>query len=412
MNQSIFSPRLLIGWIGAAIATFAISLYFMGRQQEPGAEAVGPSTFSTSAIGHAGIADVLQRLRIPVVKSRSESLAQIGANGVLVIAEPVFNLQSERTIKVLLDAKAILLVLPKWRGAASEANPGWVRAVAEKPVGAPQWALDLVVPGGKVMRAETPPQFTTNAPRLTPVAETPVQLMQSDGLRPLIAGTDGMLVGEIVEKNRRVVVLADPDIIANHGLSHPDNAALAVRLIARLRGTGGAVVFDETVHGYTAQPANPMALMLRFPFVMVTAQGLLAIALLLWATMARFGAPQSAPPPLSAGRQGLLQNVAKLITFAGHQQVMVRRYVQETIREAARKLHAPRGLSGEALAAWLKRVGEARGVSVDAESVLVNVEMLGDARRRDLSPLVRIARDIHRWKREIVDGRSGHPRHH
>ena len=412
MNDSIFSPRLLIGWIGAAIATFAISLYFMASQKEPGADAVGPSAFSHSAIGHAGIADVLQRLRMTVVKSRADSLAQIGASGVLVIAEPVFNLQSERAIKVLLDAKAMLFVLPKWRGRASDANPGWLRQVATKDVAEAQWALGLIAPAGTVTREEKLPQFTTNALRLTPFAETPVQLMKSDRLRPLIAGAEGMLVGEIADKDRRVIVLADPDIIANHGLSHPDNAALAVRLIERLRGRGGAVVFDETVHGYTAQPANPMALMIRFPFVVVTLQGLLAISLLLWATMARFGAPQSAPPPLSAGRQGLLQNVAKLITFAGHQQVMVRRYVQETIRDAAGQLHAPRGLSGAALAAWLKRVGEARGVSVDAESVLSEVEVLGDARRRDLSPLVRIARDIHRWKQEIVDGRSSHPRHH
>jgi hypothetical protein len=321
-------------------------------------------------------------------------------------------LQSERTIKVLLEGDAILFVLPKWRGRPSEANPGWVRQVATKDVAEALWALNLVAADSTVTRVETAPQLTTNAFRLTPVAETPVQLMQSKRLRPLIAGADGMLIGELEEKNRRVVVLADPDIIANHGIAHPDNAALAVRLIDRLRGTGGAVVFDETVHGYTAPPANSMTLMLRFPFIVVTAQGLVAVSLLLWATMARFGAPQSAPPPLSAGRQGLLQNIAKLITFAGHQQVMVRRYVQETIREAARQLHAPRGLSGGALAAWLKRVGEARGVTVDAETVLSDVEVLGDTRRRDLAPLVRIARDIHRWKGEIVDGRSGHPRHH
>ncbi len=98
-------------------------------------------------------------------------------------------------------------------------------------------------------------------------------------------------------------------------------------------------------------------LLFRFPFVVATVQGLIAIALLLWATMARFGAPQSAPPPLSAGRAGLLQNMAKLIEFTGHQQVMIRRYVQETVRDVARQLHAPRALAGQALIAWLQRVG-------------------------------------------------------
>ena len=53
MSEPIFSRRLLIGWVGAAVATFALSLYFMGRPGEPGGtDTVGPSTYSRSAIGH------------------------------------------------------------------------------------------------------------------------------------------------------------------------------------------------------------------------------------------------------------------------------------------------------------------------------------------------------------------------
>ena len=36
MSEPIFSRRLLIGWVGAAVATFALSLYFMGRPGEAG----------------------------------------------------------------------------------------------------------------------------------------------------------------------------------------------------------------------------------------------------------------------------------------------------------------------------------------------------------------------------------------
>jgi hypothetical protein len=170
------------------------------------------------------------------------------------------------------------------------------------------------------------------------------------------------------------------------------------------------VVFDETVHGYVAKPETPLLLMFRFPFVVATVQGLIAVALLLWATLARFGVPQSAPPPLRAGRGGLLQNMAKLIEFTGHQQVMLARYIQETVRDVARQLHAPRGLSGAALLAWLQRVGAARGADVDCGAVVRRAAELGMARRRDLAPLIRLVRDIHRWKGEILDGRSRHPR--
>jgi hypothetical protein len=171
-----------------------------------------------------------------------------------------------------------------------------------------------------------------------------------------------------------------------------------------LRAGSGIVVFDETVHGYTGRASSPFLLLFRFPFVVATAQGLIAVALLLWATLGRFGAPQSAPPPLSAGREGLLQNMAKLIEFTGHQQVMIRRYVQETVRDVARQLHAPRGLAGDAMIAWLQRVGRARGVEADCGALMRRADEL-----RDPSSLVGVAREIHRWKGEILDRRSGHP---
>jgi len=411
MSEPVFSRRLLIGWVGAAVATFAISLYFMGRESQPGADAVGPSTYSRSAIGHAGIADTLQRLGVPVVKSRNNSADKLGKDGVLVIAEPRPTAVSEPALRALLDARAVLLVLPKWAGRASTTTPGWLGSAGEKPLGEAQWVLDLVASGGQVVRESVAPAWTTNLLRREPQLATPVQLIRSDAMRPIVAGAAGMLVGEL-NRNRTIWVLADPDVIANHGIGQADNAALALAIINRLRGRNGTVVFDETIHGYQAQPANPLALLVEFPFLVATVQVIAALGLLMWATMARFGAPQSAPPPLSAGRQGLLQNVAQLITFAGHQQVMVRRYVQETVRETARQLHAPRGLSGAPLAAWLTRIGEARGVSVDCAAIIGEVDSLADKRRGDLGPLVRIAREIHRWRREIVDGRPRHSRGH
>jgi hypothetical protein len=412
VSEPVFSRRLLIGWIGAAVATFAVSLYFMGHPGQPGGtDAVGPSTFSRSAIGHAGIADTLQRLGVPVVKSRYNSADKVGKDGVLVIAEPRPRALSEPALRALLDARAIMLVLPKWTGRASETTPGWLGTAEEQPVSEAKWVLDLVAPRGEVVRESSMPAWTINLLGRTPQPAVPVQLMRSDAMRPIVAASAGMLVGEL-NRNRAIWVLADPDVIANHGIGEADNAALALALINRLRGRNGTVVFDETVHGYLAQPTSPLALLVQFPFAVATIQVAAALGLLLWATLARFGAPQAAPPPLSAGRQGLLQNVAQLIAFAGHQQVMVRRYVQETVRETALQLHAPRGLSGPALAAWLTRVGEARGVSVDCAAIVGEVESLADRRRRDLSPLVRIARDIHRWRREIVDGRSRHPRGH
>jgi hypothetical protein len=388
------------------------SMYLMGGKEQEGPDNTGASTFSRSAIGHAGIFDVLQRLDIPVIKSSSNSLDRLGRGGVLVVAEPNAALRKDDAITQLLKAEKVLFVLPKWIGLPSERRPGWVRLVVHRGTFEAKRALSLVVPGMDVVEEEGTVQWTTNELGLAPNVRTPTQLISGTGLRPIIGSARGMLVGELVERNRTVLVVAEPDVISNHGLAREGNAALAVALIKRLRGPNGTVVFDETIHGFTGATENPFTLLFRFPFVIATVQGLIAVALLLWATLARFGAPQSVPPPLTAGRAGLLQNMAKLIEFTGHQQVMIRRYVEETLRHVARQLHAPRTLTGDELVAWLKRVGGARGVTVDCGALMQQARELGVAGRRDQTSLVRLARDTHRWQGEMLDGRSRHPRDH
>lgn len=414
-GEAIFSQRVLVGWAAAAVVIFVISLYFMGGGQIGDPASVGPSTFSRSAIGHAGIADVLKRMNIPVVKSRYDSVQQLSRGSVLVIAEPRRGGQSEQGMRTLLTADTILLVLPKWNGTPSEKKPEWLSRVGSRDISDAEWTLHLVEPRGTVVREDMQMTWTTNTIGLSPNVVAPTQLVRSDGLTPIIAGAEGMLVGELSTadrnaRNRRVWILSDPDVISNHGLARDGNAALAVALINRLRGPNGVVVFDETIHGFTSGPANPLLLMFRFPFVIASLQAAIAIGLLLWASMARFGAAQPTPAALSAGRQGLMQNVASLIEFTGHQQVVIRRYVQETIRDVARQLHAPAGLAGEPLLAWLQRVGSARGVNVDCDEIAQEASALSDSRRRDSTQLVRLARDIYRWKREIIDGPSGNPR--
>ena len=409
-DAPVFSRKLLIGWIAGAVVVFAISMYLMGAGEPGGPDDTGPSTFSRSAIGHAGLAEVLQRLGVSVVKSRYNSLEKLTPGSLLVIAEPHPSRLSEESMRTLLKASTILLVLPKRGGVPSEQYPGWLREARERSPAEARWALGLVAARAEVERERGELKWTTNTLGPAPDLVAPAQLVRGGGLQPIVASDKGMLVAELSERNRKIWILSDPDVISNHGLAREGNAALAVALIKRLLGPNGSVVFDETIHGYVAHPSSPFLLMFRFPFVVATAQALIAIVLLLWATMGRFGAPQSAPAALSAGRAGLLQNMAKLIEFTGHQQVMIARYVQETVRDVARQLHAPRGLAGEALVEWLRRVGTARGVEIDCGALTREADALGARRRGDTSSPVRLARDIHRWKGEILDGRARHPR--
>src|SRR6266851_2328698 len=179
-GEPVFSRRLLVAWIVGAVVVFAISLHFMGGGELGGPDSVGPSTFSRSAIGHAGIAEVLQELAIPVVKSRSSSLEKLSPGSVLVIAEPRHNGQSEDAVRTLLQASTILLVLPKWTGLPSEQKVGWLREVVERPAPDAQWALNLVAPKGEVVREKGALQWTTNTLNITPAVSSPIQLMRGD----------------------------------------------------------------------------------------------------------------------------------------------------------------------------------------------------------------------------------------
>lgn len=402
----IFSGRMLIGWLAAALLTFAASLFFMGRgdDSKSGVDVVGPSAFSRSAIGHAGFAETLRALGLTVIKSQYDSRAKLGEGGLLVIAEPGGAVGEQGRVGDLLAAKTALLVLPKWHGLRSDKHPGWIGYAELMPQIAADQVLNLAVARAEVARVDIAPSWSKNQLGHEPTLVSPVQVIHGGGLAPIVADGDDVLVGELAAAGHRLWILADPDAIENHGIGKSDNAAFAVALVKALRSGEGSVVFDETVHGYVVRPDNPLRLMFQFPFVVVTLQGLLAIALLLSATLGRFGAPETAPPALSSGKQGLVESAAKLLGFAGYQPPMVRRYVQASLRDVARQLHAPRGLSESALLDWLQRVGQARGADVDCAALYRETESITESRRGSMAALIPIARGIHRWKREILDG--------
>jgi uncharacterized protein DUF4350 len=411
-EQRVFSPRLLSAWIIGAALAFACSLYLMtlGGDETQAIDGAGANTRSRSAIGYAGIAETLERLGFRVIKSEANSLQKLAKGSVLVIAEPRFaRQQSQDAGHLLHEAKSALLILPKWRGVRSERHPGWIADAESVSEFEAIWTLNLAVDGGKLARESATQRWTVNELGITPDILEPVQLVKSPRLRPIVASEQGALLAEFRDKDRRLWVLADPDVIANHGIGRKDNAAFSVALLNALRRDGGAIVFDETVHGFLAKPADPFKLLFDSRFISVTLQGAIAVALLLWAAVARFGAPLPAPPPLDPGKRGLVRNAAKLITSAGHRPLIVRRYVDATVRDVARRLHAPRGLSDEGLIQWLQRVGRARKANLDC-APLYRRTLDETGGKRESSSLVALVRDVYAWKQEIIDGDGGDPR--
>jgi len=276
---------------------------------------------------------MLDALGIFTTISESGSGAHVAPNDVLVIAEPRTDDATLAEVHAMLTARNVLLVLPKRSGKPDPARPYWLaddKLLSDAAIGR---VLHIADANATLVRDAVPPSG---------VSIHKAQLIRSKVLRPVVASSDGILIGERRIGNRRLFVLSDPDLISNHGLARGDNSVIAVNLIQNLRaGHPGTVIFDEFIHGFSPKPFHLLGILFQFPFVLVTVQMGVAIALLAWAATARFGAPVTLAPPIDAGKRSLIDTGARLLTQAVRIPDLSQRYVEEMIRSVGQTSALP-----------------------------------------------------------------------
>ena len=282
----------------------------------------------------------------------------------------------------------------------STSHPGSIQEADITNPYVPEFVLSLAASDATVVRGPPATSWDRNTVGISPEISAPMQFIRSDKIKPLVASGDHILVGEVERRGRRIVVVADPDLLANAGLAKPVDAAFALALIRRLRTGSGPVVFDEALAANGGSGPNILKYLFRFPLLAALVPGLVALVLLLWSAIPRFGAAEPQPPALKSGKRGLIRNVGSLMIFAGNRALIVRRLVDATVHDVATRLHAPSQLKDRDLAAWLGRVGAARGVGVDFADIALRAEASG----ADRAALVVLALDLHLWKQEILRG--------
>ena len=404
-GQSPFEPRVVAVLIAAIVALFAASLLLTGAGgHRDSGNLAGANSYSRSAVGHLGFFDVLKKLDYQTLRGEHDVLAQLGTNGILILAEPTSAFSVRSGDGRLLGAENILLVLPKWQVRRSEERADWIgeaQLLSEYTAGL---VLISVAGPGKVVRVTGRSGFRNSLAIPNPTVGDPLQLIQNSKLRPLVATADGILLGEFREGRRRVWVLADPDPIENHGIGKGDNLAFATAVIyAMLAGRPGTLVFDETLHGFQRSPPSATKFLFEFPFNLIALQVVAAAVLLLLASVGRFGAPEIPDRVLHAGKSDLIRNAAKLIDHAGHHAAILRRYIGMVLQDTGRLLRAPRQLNDVEMAAWLDRSGAARGLRSDCATALGRIA----ANSQDLVVLLTEARAIHRCRKDMLHGISG-----
>ncbi len=403
--SSPFRRRTLITLVTVTALSFGLALLLSVFDDGLGGDpSTGSDTFSVSALGHAAWIEMLDHAGVPIVVARSAR--REGQEGLLVVAEPELDEETmDAVVRRIRSSSAALIVLPKRLGVRDRRRPEWIRGVTTVPADQVDTLLERLEVDARVIRPTDGLRLGRWSGSDRPTLSDPQLLTSVEGVETILGGPDGVLLGRVRFRARPVLILSDPDIIANHGLHRGDNAAIALRAVRDAASAGTVAVFDETVHGFALERSIWRELF-RFPLAFATVHAALALILLLWAGMVRFGTPELVPPELGEGRRALIDNTADLLAYGGHSAHALRRSFDRAVDDVLARYGDETLRRRERLAA-VEAIAAQRGVTVDVRRIAADVSnVVAVAGRRGASArrIVAIARRVHAWRRETLDG--------
>lgn len=398
-----FSPFAVAGMLGVGLlcfVAFAVLLAFSGG---PGSRDGGSHAASRSAIGFAGVAELLRGTGTPVVVSRD--LSGGGPDAGLIVLTPQPSVQRPASMPSL-TATSVLVVLPKWQVAPAEEQPGWVRPTGllsdSRVLGVlpTDWrGISLRRQTGKQRPSLRASGVLRDVPALSALPQVDrLQTLTARGFTALLHDRDGGIVlGQREEDG--TYVLSDPDLLNNLALAEATGAEAAVALVRAL-GDGPGVAFDVSLNGL-ARSRNPLRMILEPPLLGATLCAVAAAIAVGLLSARRFGPARLAERIHNFGKRALADNAASLIALARRQPRMARPYAELTRSLAARAAGAPRALPPAELEAYLDRAAAQRS----APDRLADLVHEADA-VRDTPALLRLARRLHGWRMAFTHGRS------
>ncbi|MBX3594180.1 DUF4350 domain-containing protein [Sphingomonas sp.] len=309
----------------------------------------------------------------------------------LLILTPNFQTSAQQLVEAMAGHEGpVLIVLPKWFTRPQTLRPGREERVAPFPA---DLLSKQLAPFGKLSigRERPAPLTYPSGLELRPFAVSEqIQAIAGKTLATLIAAPDGDAV--LAEVKSGVFVLADPDLLNNHGLARVENARAAIALIAALDPEHPGIVAFDTMLPFGAGGRNLLQLMFEPPFVGVTLALFAAFLLAGFATLSRFGPVRREARAIAFGKTALIDNIVSLARRADRIREAGPAYA-ETIRNwAALRLALPRALQGEALDRHLDRIPT-------ATSYAEAVGRLEEARTEP--DLLHAAQMLDDWRKEV-----------
>ncbi len=376
---------------------------------------VEPSAFSRSALGHRAFVALLEELGIETEVSRARSGQKARNQGVLLIAEPrpVPDEEGEDQLSFMrdLDAQVSIVVLPKRTATQSQANRKFAEQTSEvAEMRVREVLTELTDWTGtddewEIERRLIQPTGWKGTFQSVPHLERP-QLVSHPDLEPWVYTDQGTLIGELDGLgDRRIIVVSDPDLIANHGLWPNDgaNAKVAIELIELLLTKGERVIIDESCHGSGSRGGFWREVM-RFPLLLIVLQCALLFFVVIWSALGRFGPPIEEQIGLEAGSRRLVDSTAELMRFGRHRGLVARKYLLLAIDAACARLHGPATGTVSERVAWLAEREKSHG-KLRITRLVERAQVLGS--RGSEEEIRELALAIDRWRWEIVNGSEG-----
>ena len=386
-----FSPRTLFLLIGIGAVAFAAMAYLMISAEDRATRMgeVAPSAESRSAIGYRAFVQLMEKLGVPVAPTVIRAVPSLQ-----IVLEP----RSPENLEALLASRTqTLVVLPKWRG-YSRPYGDHLASVSAIDIAQVQALARVIADDAEIVRPPSAGPWHHEVFHGEPTFGHP-QLLRSSKLCPLVSSGPDMLIARVC-RQPSIFVLADPDIIANHGLWRGDNAMLAMSFVSLMRNGDGPVV---TPGAAARQPvgSKPSLWRLAFepPFLLITVTALVAIAIAVWLAAVRFGPPAAEAPDRPPGVHTLIEVAARLLgARAGDR--LLRRYAELVVLDLGRRLRAPHAVSGTAeTGAWLDASRHGESSDLKYAVLAQRIESAGPAET------VARAAELHRWREELLNGR-------
>ncbi|HVI91712.1 MAG TPA: DUF4350 domain-containing protein [Dongiaceae bacterium] len=398
-QRDLFSLRQLAILIAIGALAMAGTVYLIVFGEADIGRTADANAFSPSAIGHAAFVEMLSRLGMPTTISRAHSAEKAHGDALLVIAEPDDNDAGHQILQQMRAAQNVLVVLPKRAGRTDPGHPDWLKSSALLDPSAVDKLLKDIEPAAHIDRIEGNRTIEMVSSGLKASLDD-MQVIHSNAMTPVIGAGNGILLGRLSIGTATIWVLADPDLIANHGLGRGDNAAVAISIVQRALPASGKIIIDEVEHGFL-QDTNLLRGLLHPPFVVATvAFGLMIFGLFL-AGAFRFGSARKLAAGLPPGKLTLINNAAALLASGDRQRALTDRYLHVVFAELAQRLGQAKPLEDTALVAWLDLQAQRQGVGLTASALLKS------AWSGKSTPA--LMRQVEHWTREMTNGISGHP---